>query len=169
MQDPIEAVATPDIYKQRANSQQLSIQTTYSNFCNLFVSKFLPHFVQVAHLTCFWKKNLFLYTHRCNSSLTFLLKLSTHFPHKQKKIPCYQKLLKEDKVKLANIFLWKCRLFETSWKLINLGHILDMKDLGVILEKRNIEKKRQMLTEYKQQWRIFINFQGQRLWISHAI
>ena len=53
MQDPIEAVATPDIYKQRANSQQLSFQTTYSNFCNLFVSKFLPHFVQVAHLTCF--------------------------------------------------------------------------------------------------------------------
>ena len=56
MQDPIEAIATPDIYKQRANSRQL-IHTTYSNFMynlsNLFVSKFLPHFVQVIKLTSF--------------------------------------------------------------------------------------------------------------------
>ena len=123
----------------------------YSNFMYIFsilvVSKFLPHFVQVTHLTCFWKKNLFLYTHRCNPSLMFLLKISTHFPHKQNKMPCYQKLLNEGKVKLADIFLWKCRLFQTSRRLINLGHILDMKDLGVILEKQNTEEKRQMLTK----------------------
>ena len=37
MQNPIEAIATPDIYKQRANSQQLSIHTTTQILCATFL------------------------------------------------------------------------------------------------------------------------------------
>ena len=37
MQDPIEAIETPDIYKQRANSQQLSIHTTTQILCTTFL------------------------------------------------------------------------------------------------------------------------------------
>lgn len=108
-------------------------------------------------------KNQFLYTHRCNPSLMFLLKLLTYFQHKQRKISCWQKLWKEDKVKFGNIFLWKCRLFQTSRKLINLGHILDMED--VVLKKGNTEKRVQMFTKSKQHWRFFSKFQEQRVWI----
>ena len=53
MQDPIEAIATPDIYKQRANSQQLSIHTTTQILCTTFLIYLFLSFVQVIYLTCF--------------------------------------------------------------------------------------------------------------------